>query len=314
MKREFSLILALLLALNLAACGGNAGQAPGVGLSDPPSHAEAAPAASTGADLPEEDAAAPAAEPDGRALRVTVGGQTFLARLDDSGAARALAERLPLTLEMSEMNGNEKYCYLDDGLPTDSRVPSQIRAGDLILYGADCLVLFYESFSTTYRYTPLGRVEDAPGLADALGSGGVAVSFALESAAGPAPGKEEADRTKEAETMRISVTASGNTVLFELNDSRAAKALYAQLPLTAEIEDFSTNEKVFYPPDKLDTAETPLADAGKGTLAYYAPWGDVVMFYDRFGSGGGLYALGQAVSGEDLIETFSGSAEIAAVE
>lgn len=212
------------------------------------------------------------------------------------------------------MNGNEKYCYLDDGLPTDSRVPSQIRAGDLILYGADCLVLFYESFSTTYRYTPLGRVEDAPGLADALGSGGVAVSFALESAAGPAPGKEEADRTKEAETMRISVTASGNTVLFELNDSRAAKALYAQLPLTAEIEDFSTNEKVFYPPDKLDTAETPLADAGKGTLAYYAPWGDVVMFYDRFGSGGGLYALGQAVSGEDLIETFSGSAEIAAVE
>ena len=92
--------------------------------------------------------------------------------------------------------------------------------------------------------------------------------------------------------MRISVTASGNTVLFELNDSRAAKALYAQLPLTAEIADFSTNEQVFYPPDKLDPAETPLADAGKGPLAYYAPWGDVVMFYDRFGSGGGLYALG----------------------
>ena len=157
MKREFLLILALLLALNLAACGGNAGRAPGEGLSDQPSHAEVAPAASTGADLPEEDAAAPAAEPDGRALRVTVGGQTFLARLYDSGAARALAERLPLTLEMSEMNGNEKYCYLDDGLPTDSRVPSQIRAGDLMLYGADCLVLFYESFSTTYRYTPLGR-------------------------------------------------------------------------------------------------------------------------------------------------------------
>ncbi|MFR9189351.1 MAG: cyclophilin-like fold protein [Anaerotruncus massiliensis (ex Togo et al. 2019)] len=170
------------VALNLAACGGT--RAP-EGLSDQPSHA-VAPAASTGADLPEEDAAAPAAEPDGRALRVTVGGQTFLARLYDSGAARALAERLPLTLEMSEMNGNEKYCYLDDGLPTDSRVPSQIRAGDLMLYGADCLVLFYESFSTTYRYTPLGRVEDAPGLADALGSGGVAVSFALESAAGPA--------------------------------------------------------------------------------------------------------------------------------
>lgn len=156
LKREFSLILALLLALNLAACGGNAGQAPGKAI---PIHR---PTRRRPRPLPRERICrrrTPLPQRrsrTGRALRVTVGGQTFLARLYDSGAARALAERLPLTLEMSEMNGNEKYCYLDDGLPTDSRVPSQIRAGDLMLYGADCLVLFYESFSTTYRYTPLG--------------------------------------------------------------------------------------------------------------------------------------------------------------
>ena len=60
------------------------------------------------------------------------------------------------------------------------------------------------------------------------------------------------------------------------------------------------------------TSGTPLADAGAGTLAYYEPWGDVVMFYDDFGAAGGLYELGRAVSGEELIESMSGTVEITA--
>lgn len=110
--------------------------------------------------------------------------------------------------------------------------------------------------------------------------------------------------------MRISVTSSGKTVIFELNNSQAAKELYGQLPLTVEVENFSTNEKVFYPPQKLNTKDAPMADAGKGTLAYYSPWADVVMFYAHFGRGGSLYELGQAVSGADLIESLSGTIEI----
>ncbi len=110
-------------------------------------------------------------------LEITVGGRTFTAVLYDNETARTLLERLPLTLAMSELNGNEKYYYFSDGFPTDSDVPKGIQTGDLMLYGSDCLVLFYESFSTGYRYTPLGYIENPEGLSDALGSGNVEVSF-----------------------------------------------------------------------------------------------------------------------------------------
>ena len=113
------------------------------------------------------------------AITITVSGQTFSATLLDNETARQLAEQLPLTLNMSELNGNEKYFYMDMELPTDSYQPGQINAGDLMLYGDNCLVLFYESFSSGYSYTRLGIVDDPSGLAAALGHGNVEVSFQI---------------------------------------------------------------------------------------------------------------------------------------
>ena len=97
----------------------------------------------------------------------------------DNDSARELAERLPLTLDMNEWNGNEKYPHLKDPLPADAFRPSKIHAGDLMLYGADCLVLFYESFSASYSYTPLAAVDDPSALAAALGNGNVQLTFTL---------------------------------------------------------------------------------------------------------------------------------------
>ena len=110
-------------------------------------------------------------------MTITINGQTFLATLYDNETAAALKAKLPLTLNMSELNGNEKYNYLPFNLPTDASNPGQIHAGDLMLYGSDCLVLFYESFPTSYRYTPIGCVNDPSGLADAVGNGGVQVTL-----------------------------------------------------------------------------------------------------------------------------------------
>lgn len=110
--------------------------------------------------------------------------------------------------------------------------------------------------------------------------------------------------------MNIHVKANGKTTVFELNTSPAARDLYAQLPLHINVEDYSDNEKIFYPPKKLNTADTPKANAKAGTLAYYAPWGDVVMFYKDFGSAAGLYELGHAIAGSEHIPEMSGTIQI----
>ena len=119
---------------------------------------------------------------------------------------------------------------------------------------------------------------------------------------------------QEGEARRIAVQFGQNTVVYELNESAAADSLYQQLPLRAQIEDYSTNEKIFYPPQELSVSGTPLAQGGAGTLAYYAPWGDVVMFYGDYQQNSSLYELGQAVSGAELIQAMEGTAVIQAVE
>lgn len=110
-------------------------------------------------------------------LRLTVNGAAFTARLEDNAAASALASRLPASWTMKELNGNEKYIYLDQPFPASPKRPAKIRAGDLMLYGADCVVLFYKSFLTPFRYTPLGRVEDPSGLENAAGRGSAKVTM-----------------------------------------------------------------------------------------------------------------------------------------
>ena len=111
---------------------------------------------------------------------MTVGERRFAITLSDNDAARAFAAQLPLTLEMAELNGNEKHAELPKALPADASRPGTIRNGDLMLYGTETLVVFYSTFQSSYSYTRLGRVDDPSGLPAALGPRGVRVVFALK--------------------------------------------------------------------------------------------------------------------------------------
>lgn len=114
-----------------------------------------------------------------REMTVELGGARFIVTPADTDAARELAARLPIDLDMAELNGNEKYAYLDDPLPVAAESPERIEAGDVMLFGDDCLVLFYEGHRTSYRYTRIGRIEDASGLSAAVGGGSVHATWSL---------------------------------------------------------------------------------------------------------------------------------------
>ena len=81
---------------------------------------------------------------------------------------------------MQELNGNEKFAQLPNDLPTHPSKPGMIQTGDLMLYGSTTLVLFYQTFPTSYSYTKLGRIDNPAGLVAALGAGNVTVTFDLE--------------------------------------------------------------------------------------------------------------------------------------
>ena len=110
-------------------------------------------------------------------ITIRIGDKAFAATLADNATAAALKKLLPLSIRMTELNGNEKFVRLPGSMPTEESRLSSIRTGDLMLYGSSTLVLFYKSFPTTYSYTRVGRVDDPAGLDVALGSGNVAVTF-----------------------------------------------------------------------------------------------------------------------------------------
>ena len=110
-------------------------------------------------------------------IKLTIGGKSFEAELAAGATAKAFSALLPMTLNMNELNGNEKYCYLDTSLPSDASNPGTIHTGDILLYGNNCVVVFYKTFKTSYSYTRIGRITDPAGLEEALGSGDVTVRF-----------------------------------------------------------------------------------------------------------------------------------------
>ncbi|HEX7859361.1 MAG TPA: cyclophilin-like fold protein [Verrucomicrobiae bacterium] len=120
------------------------------------------------------------AKPEKTQMKIKIGSNTFTATLAENATATAFKALLPMTVEMTELNGNEKLFRLRNDLPTKPTNPSKIENGDLMIYQSNTIVLFYKSFPTSYSYTRLGRIDDPAGLAAAVGSGSVSVSFELK--------------------------------------------------------------------------------------------------------------------------------------
>ncbi len=106
-------------------------------------------------------------------VKVSINGKEYKVQLEENETAKSFVNLLPQEFNMKELNGNEKYIYLDNTLPTNSSNPKKINSGDVMLYGNNCLVIFYKSFDTNYSYTKIGHIDNL----DNLGNGSITAKF-----------------------------------------------------------------------------------------------------------------------------------------
>ena len=115
---------------------------------------------------------------------------------------------------------------------------------------------------------------------------------------------------KKAEEMKIRITMGEKVVTATLTDGEAARDFVSLLPLTLVLEDHASTEKISYLPRKLSTKGAPAgSDPSVGDIAYYAPWGNLAIYYKDFGYSSGLVILGK-IDGD--VEAFSAPGSIKA--
>ncbi|PTY40224.1 cyclophilin-like fold protein [Brachyspira hampsonii] len=114
-------------------------------------------------------------------VNVKIKDKEYKLKLYDNQTAKDFLALLPLTVNMNDLNSNEKYYNLSKTLTTKTENIGSIKTGDFLLYGNNCIVLFYESFRTSYSYTRLGYIENIEGLKEALGRGSVEITFSASS-------------------------------------------------------------------------------------------------------------------------------------
>lgn len=97
-------------------------------------------------------------------IKVIINEKEYTLNLDNNETSKSFLNILPKEFKMNELNGNEKYYYFDKALPSNPSKVKYINKGDVMLYGDNCLVIFYKSFETEFSYTKIGSIENLPNL------------------------------------------------------------------------------------------------------------------------------------------------------
>lgn len=108
-------------------------------------------------------------------IQLKMNGNDYQIELERNSPADELHEILPEEFAMKDLHQNEKYFDLPQTLPVQAEKVGKIEIGDVLLYGDQTLVIFYQSFETSYSYTRIGRIRQPELLAEQLGSGDVIV-------------------------------------------------------------------------------------------------------------------------------------------
>ena len=111
---------------------------------------------------------------------ITIKNKEYEAVLYDNSTVRELIKNFPISITMSDLYENEKYYNFSKSFSTSSENVANINKGDIMLFGDNCLVIFYKSFSTRYKYTKLGYIKNLEDLENSLGKGDISITFDIE--------------------------------------------------------------------------------------------------------------------------------------
>ncbi|MBS4218239.1 hypothetical protein KHA96_07930 [Bacillus sp. FJAT-49711] len=110
------------------------------------------------------------------------------------------------------------------------------------------------------------------------------------------------------EEITVKLTFNKEVVMVNMYDNPTSRDFLAQLPLTITIEDYAKTEKIAYLPKKLSIEKAPPGCIPSvGDFTYYAPWGNLAIFYKDFGYSNGLIKLGKIESGIEKLESVHGN-------
>jgi hypothetical protein len=102
--------------------------------------------------------------------------------------------------------------------------------------------------------------------------------------------------------MKIIIKVEDQVITATLIDSKTTQDFISLLPLTLTLEDYAGTEKISDLPKRLSTEGAPSgSDPSVGDITYYAPWGNLAMFYRDFGYASGLVILGKIDSGMEAL-------------
>ena len=147
------IILIMLIMLTVSGCGGEAKDS-----ATPMQSSEVQTNMNTNADMKQINK-----------IKMQIENHTFDIILEDNPTTAMLIKKLPLQIEMQELNGNEKYYKFNETFPTADNNPGKIHVGDVMLFNGSYLVIFYKEFTSSYSYTRLGRIENIDNLTELVG-------------------------------------------------------------------------------------------------------------------------------------------------
>ena len=112
---------------------------------------------------------------------IKINNHEYLFELKDTEVANQIKSKLPFTVKMKNLNGNEVYHEFNEDFSKNEKSINTINKGDIYLYQSNILVLFYKTFSTSYKYTEIGKLKEPIELENVIGSDDALVYWCLNS-------------------------------------------------------------------------------------------------------------------------------------